>query len=96
MKGYAILEERENLKLLCFRGGFAVKQILNSNNNFLGENLTEYIKKELSVSNIKLGIDHNKKYIFYELELKTLPSYFNNFFKFLRTFTGGILITCEN
>lgn len=95
MKGYAILEEKENLKLLCFRGGFFIKQILNSNNNFSGENLTDHMKKELRVSNIRLGIDHNKKYKFYELELKTLPLYLNNFFKFLRTFTGGILITCE-
>ncbi|UUV18373.1 hypothetical protein NRK67_13920 [Fusobacteria bacterium ZRK30] len=95
MKGYAILEERENLKLLCLRGGFSIEQVLNSNNNFLGENLSDHIKKELCISNIKLGIDNNKKYKFYELELKTLPLYLNNFFKFLRTFTGGILITCE-
>ena len=95
MKGYAILEEKENLKLLCFRGGFSIKQILNSNNNFSGENLTDHLKKELNTSNIQLRIDDNKKYKFYELELNTLPLYLNSFFKFLRTFIGGILITHE-
>lgn len=95
MKGYAVLNKKESLKLLCFRGGFFIKKIIYSSDNLCGKSLTNRIKKELNISNIELGIDENQKYKFYELELKILPLYLNKFFNTLRHFIGGVLITTE-
>lgn len=93
MKGYAILKEKDNLKLLCFRSGFFIKKELSYNKNFIGENINEYIKKELDIPNINLKIDEKEKYEFYELELKELPLYLDKIFSILRHFVEGILIT---
>lgn len=95
MKGYAILSEKENLKLLCFRGGLSVENIIDSNNNFDGKRISDHIKKEINIPNFQLGIDENKKYKFYELELKILPLYLSKIFHVLRHFIGGTLITYE-
>lgn len=92
MKAYAVLKEKENLKLLCFRGGYLVVEVTNFYDNISGKSITNNIKKEL---NIQLRIDENKNYRLYKLELKTLPLYFNNFFKILRHFIKGILIVYE-
>lgn len=92
MKGYAILKEKENLKLLCFRSGFFIKEVVSYNENFLGKNINEHIKKELDTPNIRLEIDEDKKYEFYELNLKELPLYLSKFFNILRRFIEGVLI----
>jgi len=92
MKGYAILRKKDNLKLLCFRSGFSIIKELSYNENFIGENINEYIKKELDTPNIRLDIDEDEKYEFYELELKELSLYLSRVFNILRRFIEGILI----
>lgn len=95
MKGYAILNEKESLKLLCFRGGFFIKKIVSLRENISGKSLANHMEKELDLLNIDLGIAEDQKYKFYELELKPLPSYLCRFFNIIRHFIGGILIICE-
>lgn len=93
MKGYAVLTVTKNLKFLCFRGGFSIKKIIISHENISGKTIIHHIKKELCISNIQLGIDVNKRYNVYELEVKTLPEYLNNFFNIFRHFIRDVLIT---
>jgi hypothetical protein len=95
MKGYAILSEKEHLKLLCYRGGFFIEKIININNNLDEKMINDHIKKELNIPNFRLKIDENKKYKFYELELKILPLYLSKFFHILRHFINGTLIIYE-
>lgn len=95
MKGYAILDEKESLKLLCFRGGFLISKITSLRENLSGKSLVNHMEKELDLLNMDLGIIEDQNYKFYEVELKTLPSFFHKFFSVIRHFIGGILITCE-
>lgn len=95
MKGYAVLKEKESLKLLCFRGGFFIKKIVGLGENVLGKSLADHIKKELDLSGIDLEIAEDQKYKFYELELEPLPSCLHNFFNHIRYFIGGTLIAWE-
>lgn len=95
MKGYAVLSEKGNLKLLCFRGGFFIEKIVGFRDNISGKSLTNHIEKDLDLSSIDLDITEDQKYKFYELELKTLPLYLNKIFNILRHFIGGVLITYE-
>lgn len=95
MKGYAILNKKESLKLLCLRGGFQVKSIIDSKEDISGTNISNHIKNELNISNINMKINTDEYYTFYQLELKTIPLYFSCFFNCLGNFIGGILITYE-
>ncbi|WP_028857648.1 hypothetical protein [Psychrilyobacter atlanticus] len=95
MTGYAILNKKESLKLLCFRGGFFIKKIVILRENISGKSIVGHIEKELELSNIDLGIVENQKYKFYEVELAPLPLYLRNFFNLIRHFIGGSLITWE-
>lgn len=95
MKGYAILNKKESLKLLCFRSGFFIKKIVNLHENVSSKSIVDQVGKELGLSNIDLGIAENQKYKFYELELTPLPSYLSKFFNIIRHFIGGSLIAWE-
>lgn len=93
MKGYAILNKNESLKLLCFRGGFFIKKIVILRENISGKNIASYMGKELELSDIDLGIEKDQKYKLYELKLAPLPSYLHRVFNLIRHFIGGVLIT---
>lgn len=95
MKGYAVLKKKESLKLLCFRGGFFIREITSLRENLSGKSIVSYTKKELDLSDMDLGIAEDQKYKFCELELAPLPSCLRNFFNLIRHFIGGILITWE-
>ena len=95
MKGYAILNKKESLKLLCFRGGFFIKKIVNLDENISSKSIVDHIEEELELSHMDLGIAENQEYKFYELELTPLPSYLSKFFNIIRHFIGGTLIAWE-
>lgn len=89
--GYGILEKRDNLKLLCFRGGFSLKGI-TSEESLSGGDILNKLKKELGVSMRELKISPEDTYTLCTLSLKKHSSLMERMGDLLRPYIGGILL----
>lgn len=89
--GYGILEKRDNLKLLCFRGGFSLKRITSEESLSGGEILNRF-KEELGVSLRDLKISPEDNYTLCTLSLRKHSSFMERVGDLLRPYIGGILL----
>lgn len=91
LEGYAILNEKESLKLLCFRGGYSLKSLISAN-IYSGSEIVNLLSKELNLTNRYLKIKETENYMLYKVTLKKQNLIFDKLSIFLRGFINGILV----
>ena len=89
--GYGILEKNNNLKLLCFRGGFSVKRITSAESLSGGE-IMKKLQKETGVSVRDLRISQGDTYTLCTLSLKKHSTFMEKIGDLLRPYIGGVLL----
>jgi len=91
INGYGILEKKNNLKLLCFRGGFSVKRIASAE-SLSGEEIMKKLQEELGISSRDLRISQGDTYTLCSLSLKKHSSFLEKIGNLLRPYIGGVLL----
>lgn len=91
LEGYAILEKKKNVKLLCFRGGYSLKSLISSQ-NCSGVEIISLLNKELNLTNRDLKIKGNHNYVLHRVTLKNQNFICSKLNIFFRGFIDGILI----
>ena len=89
--GYGILEKKNNLKLLCFRGGFSLKRIASAE-SLSGEAILKKLQEEMGISSRDLRISQKATYTLCTLSLKKHSSLVERVGNLIRPYVGGILL----
>lgn len=91
INGYGILEKKNNLKLLCFRGGFSVKRIASAE-SLSGEEIMKKLQEEFGISSRDLRISQGDTYTLCSLSLKKHCLFLEKIGNLLRPYIGGVLL----
>jgi len=91
LKAYSISKNRNSLKLLCFRGGFSLNDLI-STELLSGEAIIKKLEAEMGISNRELKISQNNVYTFSTLSLKKRNSFIQKIGDLFRSYIGGILL----
>ena len=89
--GYGILEKNNNLKLLCFRGGFSVKGVASAESLSGGE-IMKKLQEEIGVSVRDLKISREDTYTLCTLSLRKHSAFLKKIGDLLRPYIGGVLL----